>query len=88
MLVAAVRKLHAICSTSYSLLYNSTTLLGDGATAIRVGGTTFSRDGGQFLQLSILLRDLEVVLAEQGLSRYVIQQPYPVILNLLANERG
>ena len=87
VLVAGVRKLYAICSTSYWLLYNSTTLLGNGDAGIRVGGTTFSRDGGQFLKLSILLRELETVLHEQGLSRDLIQQPYTGILRFLAYER-
>jgi len=35
VLVAAVRKLHAICSSSYWLLYNSTKLLGDEVTGVR-----------------------------------------------------
>lgn len=87
VLVAGVRKLYAICSTSYWLLYNSTTLLGNGDAGIRVGGTTFSRDGGQFLKLSILLRELETVLHGQGLSRDLIQQPYTGILRFLAHER-
>jgi hypothetical protein len=88
VLVAGVRKLYAICSSSYWLLYNSATVLGNGDARIRVGGTTFSRGEGQFFNLSKLLYDLETVLGEQGLSREVIQQPYPEILRLLANERG
>jgi hypothetical protein len=88
VLVAGVRKLYAICSSSYWLLYNSTKLLGNGAAGIRVGGTTFSPEGGQFQRLSILLQGLEMVLAEQGLNRELIQQPYPTILSFLANERG
>lgn len=88
VLVAGVRKLYAICSSSYWLLYNSTRVLGNGNAGIRVGNTTFSREGGQFLNLFNLLRDLETVLEEQGLNRDVIQQPYPDILRFLANERG
>ena len=87
VLVAAVRKLHAICSTSYWLLYNSTRLLGEDVTGVRVGGTTFSRDSAHFALLSRLLADLELVLREQGLSVETIRRPYPEILSFLANER-
>lgn len=87
VLIAAVRKLHAICSSSYWLLYNSTKLLGNEVTGVRVGGTTFSRESAHFNQLSTLLGDLETVLRDQGLSIEVIRQPYPEILTFLANER-
>ena len=87
VLVAAVRKLHTICSTSYWLLYNSTKLLGDEVTGVRVGNTTFSRESAHFVQISKLLGDLETVLRDQGLSIEIIRQPYPAILSFLANER-
>ncbi len=87
VLIAAVRKLHAICSSSYWLLYNSTKLLGNEVAGVRVGGTTFSQESAHFGQLSTLLGDLETVLRDQGLSVEMIRQPYPTILNLLANER-
>lgn len=87
VLVAAVRKLHAICSSSYWLLYNSTKLLGNEVTGVRVGGTTFSRESEHFVQLSVLLDDLETVLREQGLKPEIIRRPYPEILSFLANER-
>jgi hypothetical protein len=87
VLVAAVRKLHAICSSSYWMLYNSTKLLGNEVTGVRVGGTTFSRESAHYVQLSELLGDLETVLRDQGLSAEIIRQPYPKILNFLANER-
>ena len=87
VLIAAVRKLHAICSSSYWLLYNSTKLLGHEVTGVRVGGTTFSRESAQFNHLSTLLGDLETVLRDQGLSIEMIRQPYPEILTFLANER-
>ena len=86
VLVAAVRKLHAICSSSYWLLYNSTKLLGDEVAGVRVGGTTFSRESVHFGLLSTLLGDLEIVLRDQGLSIDMIRQPYPEILIVLANE--
>lgn len=87
VLIAAVRKLHAICSSSYWLLYNSTKLLGNEVAGVRVGGTTFSRETTHFGQLSTLLSDLEIVLTDQGLSVDVIRRPYPEILTFLANER-
>jgi hypothetical protein len=86
-LVAAVRKLHAICSSSYWLLYNSTKLLGNEVAGVRVGGTTFSRESVHFGQLSTLLSDLETVLRDQGLSIELIRRPYHEILTILANER-
>jgi hypothetical protein len=88
VLVAAVRKLHAICSSSYWLLYNSTKVLGGEVTGVRVGGTTFSPESAHFVQLSELLGDLETVLRDQGLSIEMVRQPYPQILSFLANERG
>ena len=88
VLVAAVRKLHAICSSSYWLLYNSTKLLGDEVTGVRVGGTTFSRGSAHFDQLATLLGYLETVLRDQGLSIEILRQPYPEILSFLANERS
>ena len=87
VLVAAVRKLHAICSSSYWLLYNSTKLLGDDVNGVRVGGTTFSRETPHFHQLSQLLGDLEVVLISQGLSAEIIRRPYPEILHFLTDGR-
>jgi len=87
VLVAAVRKLHAICSTSYWLLYNSTRLLGDEVSGVRVGNTTFSPGNADFDQLSRLLGDLEIVLRDQGLTVEMIRQPYPEILGLLADGR-
>lgn len=87
VLVAAVRKLHAICSSSYWLLYSSTKLLGNDVTGVRVGGTTFSRDSAHFHQLSTLFGDLETVLRDQGLSAEIIRRPYPQILHFLANGR-
>jgi hypothetical protein len=87
VLVAAVRKLHAICSSSYWLLYNSTKLLGNEVTGVRVGGTTFSQETTYFSQLAALLGDLETVLRDQGLSTEIIRLPYTEILSFLANER-
>lgn len=87
VLVAAVRKLHAICSTSYWLLYNSTKLLGDRVIGVQVGKTTFSRGSADYNQISRLLGDLETVLASQGLTVEMIRQPYPEILGFLANGR-
>lgn len=87
VLVAAIRKLHSICSTSYWLLYNSTKLLGSDVSGVRVGGTTFSRESPHFGQLATLLGDLETVLSNQGLSIELVRQPYPQILHFLANER-
>jgi len=86
-LVAAVRKLHSICSSSYWLLYNSTKLLGNDVSGVRVGGTTFSPESARFRQLGTLLGDLEAVLNNQGLSVEILRQPYPQILYFLANER-
>ncbi len=66
VLVAGIRKLYAICSSSYWLLYNSTKLLGSEVAGIRVGGTTFSPEGGQFQRLSGLLQSLDMVLEGAG----------------------
>ena len=44
VLVAAVRKLHAICSSSYWLLYNSARLLGQGNWGAGWGHHFFSGD--------------------------------------------
>lgn|SRR5579875_495558 len=87
VLVAAVRKLHSICSTSYWLLYNSARVLGNDVSEVHIGGTTFSRESAHFRQLAILLGDLETLLNDQGLSIEIVRQPYPQILHYLANER-
>src|ERR1700678_3568830 len=51
VLLAAIRKLQAICSSSYWILYNSIRLLGPEVTGIRVGSATYSPGSAEYVRI-------------------------------------
>jgi hypothetical protein len=87
-LIAAVRKLHAICSSSFWILYNSTRLLGNEGSGIRAGRTLYSLDSGEYAQIQMLLGNLDETLARNGVDQRLLQGSYTAVLEVLSDGRG
>lgn len=86
--VAGVKKLHAICSSTFWILDNSLESLEQAdAREVRVGTLRISRNSREYKQLRDLLGDIEIILAAQGLTKLVDVHSYAEILRLLRNER-
>lgn len=86
-LVAAIRKLHAICSSSFWILYNSSSLLGNQVSGIRAGSAVYSPDSPEYGQIQTLLRNLEDTLGSHGIDRNLLQGPYTAVLEVLSDGR-
>jgi hypothetical protein len=80
-LLAAIRKLHAICSSSFWILYNSAELLGPNVSAIRAGSRIYSPATRDFAALQMLLNNLDETLEAQGITRDLLHRPCPKTLN-------
>ena len=86
-LIAAIRKLHAICSSSFWILYNSTSLLGNEVSGIRAGSAIYSPDSSEFTQIRMLLSNLDETLARFGVDRHLLQGSYVAVLEVLGDGR-
>jgi hypothetical protein len=86
-LIAAIRKLHSICSSSFWILYNSTSLLGNEVSGIRAGSAVYSPDSVAYSQIQSLLHTLERTLALHGIDRNLLQGPYTAVLEVLGDGR-
>ncbi len=87
VLIAAIRKLHAICSSSFWILYNSSAILGPNVPGIRVGSRIYSVDSSEFAALRTLLGDLELLLVSQGLDLKLLHGPYTDVLEAISDGR-
>jgi len=86
-LIAAIRKLHAICSSSFWILYNSSAILGPDVPGIRVGSRVYSAESSEFAALRTLLGDLESLLVSQGLDLRLLHGPYTDVLEAISDGR-
>lgn len=87
-MIAAVRKLHAICSSSFSILYNSRNLLGQEVSGIRAGSTVYSPEGGEYVQIRTLLAHLNETLAGHGMHHNLLHGSYRAVIEELSDGRG
>lgn len=88
VLLAAIRKLHGICSSSFWILHNATSLLGAEASVVRIGSSQLDRGGDVYWRLRILLDGLTATLEAQGISTEMLQQPYVALARMLADGRS
>jgi len=86
-LIAAIRKLHAICSSSFWILYNASNILGPDVSGIRVGSRVYSPESSEFVDLRSLLNNLESVLISQGLDLKLLHGPYTLVLEAISDGR-
>ena len=88
VLLAGIKKLYAICSGTFWILDNSLRSLSEAQTyEVRIGSMRISHGSKEWVQLRDLLRDLEVILAEQGLLEMMLLNSYSGILHRLRDER-
>ena len=86
--LAGIKKLYAICSGTFWILDNSLRSLNNAQEyEVRVGSTRISRGSKEWVQLRDLLRDLEMILVEQGLLEMMLLTSYSEILHRLRDER-
>jgi hypothetical protein len=85
--LAGVRKLYAICASTYWAVDNATAFLGrQDISSVRVGRTDYSRGGEIHAGLRALYRDFEAILGQYDLQA-VVDGSFPDLLILLAHER-
>jgi hypothetical protein len=85
---AGIKKLHAICSSSYWILDNSLNALSrQGITGIRLGPRIIGRGSREFQELSRLMLDLEQLLTDQHLGEVIAMNSYADILRVLRDGR-
>jgi len=85
VLIAAIRKLHAICSSSYWILYNSQSILGSSVSGIRVGSRVYSSESPEYAAMRAVLNALEGVIMAQGLSLDILRGPYTAVLEAISD---
>lgn len=88
LLLAALRKLHGICASSYWAVENAGAILARQDTwSVRIGGTSYSRGGDFHTALRVMLNDLETVLLEAGITQEWLDAPFDTIAQLIVSER-
>lgn len=88
ILIAGVKKLHAICSSAFWILDNSLTgLRQSDVQQIRLGGIYVARGSRQWLQLRDAVTAIEVILVDQRVMPFIQLSSYAEILTELAHER-
>lgn len=85
--IAAIRKLHVICSSSYWILYNSRSILGSEVPGIRVGSRVYSAESSEYAVIRTLLTNLEETLTSQGLDQNLLHGSYTGILEAISDGR-
>lgn len=86
--IAGVRKLHAICSSTFWILENSLAGLQQAdIRQVRLGGRTVSRGSGMWTELRDTLTAIEAILARHDLLHFVSTPSYADILRELTNGR-
>jgi len=88
VLLAGIKKLHAICSGTFWILDNSLSSLREAqAYEVQVGSMRISRGSKEWTQLRDLLNDLEIILAQQRIQEMMFITSYSEILQRLRDER-
>ena len=88
VLIAAIRKLHAICSSSYWILSNSQRILGADVSGIRAGSGFYAPGSSAYTDIRKTLFGLQQLLQEQDLPMNVLRGPYTDVLEFLRNGRS
>lgn len=88
MLIAGVKKLHAICSSAFWILDNSLAGLQQAdVQQVRLGGLFVARGSRQWLELRDAVAAIEGVLANQGILPFVYTPSYAEVLRELTGGR-
>jgi hypothetical protein len=86
--IAGVKKLHAICSSTFWILENSLSRLQQAdIRQVRLGGLTVSRGSRMWTELRDTVTAIEAILAQQGLLQFVSTPSYAEILRELTDGR-
>jgi hypothetical protein len=86
--IAGLKKLHAICSSTFWILENSLTGLQQANIArVRLGGATVSRGSRIWTELRDTVTAIEAILAREGVLQFVSTPSYAEILRELADGR-
>ncbi len=88
VLIAGVKKLHAICSSAFWILDNSLAGLQQAdIQQVRLGGLFIARGSRQWLELRDAVAAIEGVLADQGVLPFVYTPSYAEVLRELTGGR-
>lgn len=88
VLIAGVKKLHAICSSAFWILDNSLTGLQQAdIQQVRLGSLYVARGSRQWLELRDAVTAIEGVLANQGVLPFVYTPSYADVLRELTHGR-